>query len=162
VKRRRGKARRGDPVRLVHLVSSVQAKKPDRPNEQDRHARDAGGTSELSLAERVGIEPTVPLPGQQFSRPIRARFGGRPIPAYSRRKPRRKRGIALRRGCIQLRWMCRVRELTVTKKVTLTGMTKKDPSPRYPKRIRPQGVRGEVSVYYIFFARLVSTRRGGY
>ena len=24
--------------------------------------------SELSLAERVGIEPTVPLPGQQFSR----------------------------------------------------------------------------------------------
>ena len=28
----------------------------------------AGGTSELSLAERVGIEPTVPLPGQQFSR----------------------------------------------------------------------------------------------
>ena len=28
----------------------------------------AGVTSELSLAERVGIEPTVPLPGQQFSR----------------------------------------------------------------------------------------------
>ena len=28
----------------------------------------AGGTSELGLAERVGIEPTVPLPGQQFSR----------------------------------------------------------------------------------------------
>jgi hypothetical protein len=24
--------------------------------------------SELGLAERVGIEPTVPLPGQQFSR----------------------------------------------------------------------------------------------
>jgi hypothetical protein len=24
--------------------------------------------SELVLAERVGIEPTVPLPGQQFSR----------------------------------------------------------------------------------------------
>ncbi len=28
----------------------------------------AGGMSELGLAERVGIEPTVPLPGQQFSR----------------------------------------------------------------------------------------------
>ena len=28
----------------------------------------AGGMSELDLAERVGIEPTVPLPGQQFSR----------------------------------------------------------------------------------------------
>ena len=27
-----------------------------------------GSTSELGLAERVGIEPTVPLPGQQFSR----------------------------------------------------------------------------------------------
>ncbi len=28
----------------------------------------AGGMSERGLAERVGIEPTVPLPGQQFSR----------------------------------------------------------------------------------------------
>ena len=28
----------------------------------------AGGMSEFSLAERVGIEPSVPLPGQQFSR----------------------------------------------------------------------------------------------
>lgn len=28
----------------------------------------ADGTSKLGLAERVGIEPTVPLPGQQFSR----------------------------------------------------------------------------------------------
>lgn len=29
---------------------------------------EVGGTSEHGLAERVGIEPTVPLPGQQFSR----------------------------------------------------------------------------------------------
>ena len=31
------------------------------------HVRPAD-TIELGLAERVGIEPTVPLPGQQFSR----------------------------------------------------------------------------------------------
>ena len=30
--------------------------------------RMAPGTSELGVAERVGFEPTVPLPGQQFSR----------------------------------------------------------------------------------------------
>lgn len=34
----------------------------------DGHTDEAVGTSELGLAERVGIEPTVPLPGQQFSR----------------------------------------------------------------------------------------------
>jgi hypothetical protein len=34
----------------------------------DGHDDEAVGTSELGLAERVGIEPTVPLPGQQFSR----------------------------------------------------------------------------------------------
>ena len=34
----------------------------------DGHDGEAVGTSELGLAERVGIEPTVPLPGQQFSR----------------------------------------------------------------------------------------------
>ena len=36
--------------------------------ESDGHDDVAVGTSEPSLAERVGIEPTVPLPGQQFSR----------------------------------------------------------------------------------------------
>ena len=34
----------------------------------DSHDDEAVGTSEFGLAERVGIEPTVPLPGQQFSR----------------------------------------------------------------------------------------------
>ena len=34
----------------------------------DGHDDEAVGTSERDLAERVGIEPTVPLPGQQFSR----------------------------------------------------------------------------------------------
>ncbi len=34
----------------------------------DGHDDETAGMSELGLAERVGIEPTVPLPGQQFSR----------------------------------------------------------------------------------------------
>ena len=43
-----------------------------------------------------------------------------------------------------------MRELTVTEKVTLTGTIKKAPPPRYPPKIRPQGVCGEVSVDYKF------------
>ncbi len=34
----------------------------------DYHGDQAADMSEFSLAERVGIEPSVPLPGQQFSR----------------------------------------------------------------------------------------------
>ena len=35
------------------------------------------------LTERVGIEPTVPLPGQQFSRPTRGIFLEKDNPAYT-------------------------------------------------------------------------------
>ena len=42
--------------------------KLDKQNRQGNRAWEAVGTSKLGLAERVGIEPTVPLPGQQFSR----------------------------------------------------------------------------------------------
>ena len=38
----------------------------------DQHDAEAADMSESSLAERVGMEPTVPLPGQQFSRLPRA------------------------------------------------------------------------------------------
>ena len=48
----------------------------------------AGGTSELDLAERVGIEPTVPLPGQQFSR----------LPDSATLAPLRLVELALRQG----------------------------------------------------------------
>ena len=53
---------------FVWFLSFFEPNKQDKPNEQDRLARDAGGPGKLGLAERVGIEPTVPLPGQQFSR----------------------------------------------------------------------------------------------
>ena len=46
------------------MVSSIRC--TEQPNKQNKP--DEPNNSELSLAERVGIEPTVPLPGQQFSR----------------------------------------------------------------------------------------------
>jgi hypothetical protein len=48
----------------------------------------AGGMSERGLAERVGIEPTVPLPGQQFSR----------LPDSATLAPLRLVELALRQG----------------------------------------------------------------
>ena len=53
---------------FVWFLSFFEPNKQDKPNEQDRLARAAGSPGKLGLAERVGIEPTVPLPGQQFSR----------------------------------------------------------------------------------------------
>ena len=47
--------------------------------------------SELSLAERVGIEPTVPLPGQQFSR----------LPDSATLAPLRLVELASRQGRVQ-------------------------------------------------------------
>ena len=54
----------------------------------DGHDGEAVGTSELGLAERVGIEPTVPLPGQQFSR----------LPDSATLAPLRLIELALRQG----------------------------------------------------------------
>ena len=47
--------------------------------------------SEFSLAERVGIEPTVPLPGQQFSR----------LPDSATLAPLRLVELASRQGRVQ-------------------------------------------------------------
>jgi hypothetical protein len=55
-----------------------------------------------------------------------------------------------------------VRELTVTKKVTLTCTTKKPPIPRYPRKTRPQAVRQEAFVHYKILARLDPACRSGY